>query len=84
MGREGNLDEHRLGEEERVLLAAAVGGVLVLEVLEAEREVEDHARAEDLLALAVELEGALAELEARREAAALGQVRLEVRRLGLG
>eukprot|EP00964_Phaeocystis_antarctica_P110811 scaffold75153_cov30-Phaeocystis_antarctica.AAC.1 len=35
--------------KEGVLLAAAVGGVLVLEVLEAERQVEDHARAEDLV-----------------------------------
>ena len=50
MRREGNnLDEDGLREEERVLLAAAVGGVLVLEVLEAERQVEDHARAEDLV-----------------------------------
>lgn len=74
-------DDHRVRDEERVLARSAVGGLLRLELIEADGDVEDHPLAHASLVLTVERERALAELESHREAAVLGEVRLELRRL---
>ena len=90
----GGARRQRLVRAGRRLLSAApsrrgarlplrVGGVFLLELLEAEREVERHPRPQPLLRLGVEDVRALLELEPRREAAVARQLRLEVRRLRL-
>lgn len=76
----GGLTHHdRIREKERVLLSAAIGGVLHLEIVQADRHVEYHALADACIALGIELQRTFAELKALGGAGGGEPIRILIR-----